>query len=110
MLNFISAFIMMKKLCVIALMMFSCSTDKTDPAPVTPPVDDTPKQYGVPFANVPNTQNIVMYEVNPRAYSTAGNFQGIIDRLDNIKALGVNTIWLMPIYPVGQVRSAGGLG
>ncbi|AYB29230.1 alpha-amylase [Chryseolinea soli] len=110
MLNFISAFIMMKKLCVIVLMMFSCSTDKTDPAPVTPPVDDSPKQYGVPFANVPTTQNIVMYEVNPRAYSTAGNFQGIIDRLDNIKALGVNTIWLMPIYPVGQVRSAGGLG
>ncbi|MGV3616023.1 MAG: alpha-amylase family glycosyl hydrolase [Fimbriimonas sp.] len=31
-------------------------------------------------------------------------------RLDAIKKLGVNVIWLMPIYPVGKVRSAGGLG
>lgn len=110
MLNYLSIFIPMKKLTAILLMMFSCGTDKTEPAPVTPPVDDAPKQYGVPFSNVPSTQNVVMYEVNPRAYSTAGNLQGIIDRLDNIKALGVNTIWLMPIYPVGKEKSAGGLG
>ncbi|MBL0740054.1 alpha-amylase family glycosyl hydrolase [Chryseolinea lacunae] len=100
----------MKKLTAIVFMMFSCSTDKTDPTPVTPPVDDAPKQYGVPFSNVPATQNVVMYEVNPRAFSTVGNLQGIIDRLDNIKALGVNTIWLMPIHPVGKEKSAGGLG
>ncbi|MBL0355816.1 MAG: alpha-amylase [Chitinophagaceae bacterium] len=42
-----------------------------------------------------------MYEINERAFSVGGNFQGIIDGLDSIKALGVNVIWLMPIHPVG---------
>ncbi|MFH1213583.1 MAG: alpha-amylase family glycosyl hydrolase, partial [Candidatus Neomarinimicrobiota bacterium] len=46
-----------------------------------------------------------MYEVNIRAFSSTGTFQGVIDRLDSIKALGINTIWLMPIYPIGVKNS-----
>jgi len=42
-----------------------------------------------------------MYEVNIRAFSANGNLQGVTSRLDEIKALGVNVIWLMPIHPVG---------
>ncbi|ARN79317.1 hypothetical protein BST97_01605 [Nonlabens spongiae] len=48
-----------------------------------------------------------MYEVNLRAYSSAGNIQGVIDRLDHIEQLGINTIWLMPIYTQGELRSVG---
>ncbi len=70
----------------------------------------TYEQYGTPYANVPAVDEIVLYEVNTRAYSTTADFQGVIDRLDHIKSLGVNTIWLMPIHPVGQLNSAGGLG
>ena len=40
-----------------------------------------------------------------RAFSTQSNFQGVIARLDSIKALGINVIYLMPIYPVGAVKS-----
>ena len=98
----------MKKICILALFILSCG-HKEDP---TPPVvvDDEPKQYGTPFESVPATENVVLYEVNIRAFSEAGNFQGVIDRLDNIRELGINTIWLMPIHPVGKVNSAGGLG
>ena len=46
-----------------------------------------------------------MYEVNERAFSTSGNLQGVINRLDSIKALGVNVIWLMPIHPIGTINS-----
>jgi glycosidase len=46
-----------------------------------------------------------MYEVNERAFSVSGNFQGVMDRLDSIKALGVNVIWLMPIHPIGKINS-----
>lgn len=60
-----------------------------------------PPQYGTPFEDVPDPRDINMYQVNTRAFSTAGNFQGVIDRLDNIKDLGINVIYLMPIYPVG---------
>ena len=45
-----------------------------------------------------------MYEVNMQTYTPA-NFQGVMARLDSIKALGVNVIWLMPTYPVGVLKS-----
>jgi len=108
MLTNFSMFMMMKKNWFVLLMLLACSPEGESPNPT--PVDEGPKQYGVPFANVPVPEDVVMYEVNTRAFSAAGNFQGIIDRLDNIKALGVNTIWLMPIHPVGKLKSAGGLG
>jgi uncharacterized protein YjdB len=42
-----------------------------------------------------------MYQVHIRPYSAAGNLAGVTARLDNIKALGTNVIYLMPIYPNG---------
>ena len=59
---------------------------------------------------VPNAEDIVMYEINLRAFSNGGTFNGITARLDSIKALGVNVIWLMPIHPVGVIKSVGQLG
>jgi glycosidase len=54
---------------------------------------------------IPATRDIIMYEVNERAYSATGDIQGIIQRIDAIKALSVNVIWLMPVYPIGTVNS-----
>ena len=62
-------------------------------------------QYGTPYANVPATKDIIMYEVNIRAFGPSNNFQSVISRLDSIKALNVNVIWLMPIYPIGKEKS-----
>lgn len=59
---------------------------------------------------VPAPEDVVMYEVNLRAFSQAGDLAGVTARLDNIQSLGANTLWLMPIHPVGQVNSVGGLG
>jgi glycosidase len=64
-----------------------------------------PAQYGTPFSGVPDPQDAVIYQVNMRCFSSTRNFQGVIDRLDNIKALGVNVIYLMPIYPVGTLNA-----
>jgi glycosidase len=85
---------------------------KTDTTIATKPADNykDPAAYGAPFASVPDTKDIIMYEVNIRSFSSTSNFKGIEARLDSIKALGINTIWLMPVYPVGQLKSAGGLG
>lgn len=60
--------------------------------------------------STPAVEDIVMYEINIRCFSNTADFQGIIARLDSIQALGINTIWLMPIHPVGQLNSVGGLG
>src|ERR1700743_2370264 len=89
------------------------STDKpikTDTGTTKTDTYKDPAAYGTPFANVPATKDIVMYEVNIRSFSSTSNFKGVQARLDSIKALGINTIWLMPTYPVGVLKSAGGLG
>jgi glycosidase len=62
-------------------------------------------QYGTPYAGVTDRQDATIYQVNMRAFGAQSNFQGVIARLDSIKALGANVIYLMPIYPVGAVNS-----
>jgi len=52
----------------------------------------------------------VVYEIYPRAFSAQGNFNGITARLDDLKELGVNILWLMPIHPIGQEKKKGTIG
>jgi glycosidase len=54
---------------------------------------------------LPNRTDVTLYQINIRAFSKEGNLRGILPRLDSIKNLGVNVIYLMPIYPVGKVNS-----
>jgi len=70
-----------------------------------PVLAQDPPQYGTPFAGVPDPRDASIYQVNMRAFSSTHNFQGVINRLDSIKALGVNVVYLMPVYPVGQLKS-----
>lgn len=56
---------------------------------------------------VPNTKDIIMYEINIGSFSNEGNLSGITNRLDAIEALGINTIWLMPIHPIGTLNAFG---
>lgn len=52
----------------------------------------------------------VIYELFPRNFSAQGNFNGITERLDELKDLGVNILWLMPIHPLGQKLRKGTVG
>ena len=52
----------------------------------------------------------VIYEVNPRSFSAAGDFRGIEQRLDYLKDLGITILWIMPIHPVGQAKKKGSIG
>lgn len=51
--------------------------------------------------------DLLLYEVNPRAHSAAGTIAGVTADLDRIKSMNVNTIWLMPVYKMGQLKSVG---
>ena len=55
-------------------------------------------------------RSAVVYEINVRSFSPAGNFQGVTARLDDLSKLGVNLLWLMPIHPDGQLHKKGTLG
>jgi glycosidase len=51
-----------------------------------------------------------LYEVFVRDFSPGGNFAGVQDALGRIEATGANVIWLMPIYPLGQINKKGSIG
>jgi hypothetical protein len=74
---------MRTKYIIILLIAFLLACKKDSP----PPDNITPVQPDSLFTNVPDTRDIIMYEVNERAYSPAGDFNGITQRLDEIKAL-----------------------
>ena len=59
----------------------------------------------VPFTGAPDARDAVIYQVNLRAFSEKG-IQGVTARLDQIQALGVNVVYLMPVTPVGIVKTA----
>ena len=53
-------------------------------------------------------KNAVLYEIYPRSFQDSngdgiGDLNGITQRLDYLKQLGVDAIWLSPIYPSPQV-------
>lgn len=54
--------------------------------------------------------NAVIYELNVRQFSRAGDFRGVVDQLPRLAALGVDIIWLMPIFPIGILDRKGSLG
>ncbi len=83
----------------------SALTVASPPVVVMPVAETDPPQYGTAFNNVPDRQDAVIYQVNMRPFSLQGNFAGVLARMDSIKALGVNVVYLMPVYPVGITNS-----
>ena len=52
----------------------------------------------------------VIYEVNVRQYTPEGTFAAFEKHLPELKALGVDILWLMPINPIGKLNRKGFLG
>src|SRR5215207_838697 len=51
-----------------------------------------------------------IYEVNVRQYTPEGTFNAFAKHLDRLKAMGVQTIWFMPINPISKIDRKGTLG
>ena len=86
----------------------------------------------ISFANEQNLREMfqnneaIIYSLNLRTFNandkngngiidfsegeTAGSFINAIDRLDELKSLGINTIHLLPITPVGKIKALGTAG
>ena len=52
----------------------------------------------------------VIYEMNVRQLTEEGTLSAAMRHLQHLKELGVDAIWLMPIYPIGKVERKGSLG
>lgn len=92
---------------LLTLAFVSCSSSDNDSDSNTPPPYP---QYGASFDKMPNKEDAIIYQVNIRSFSQAGTLKGVQDRLTQIQELGVNVIYLMPVFPVGKEKVAAGLG
>ena len=90
---------------VFSIALLSCSN--SDDSGTT---SSSYTQYGEAFENMPKSEDAIIYQVNIRAFSKEGTLNGVRARLADIKALGANVVYLMPIYPVGKLKAAYGLG
>lgn len=52
----------------------------------------------------------VIYEMNVRQLTPEGTLRAAAGRLAFLKELGVDAVWLMPVYPIGRVSRKGSLG
>lgn len=52
----------------------------------------------------------VLYQIFPRVFTHEGDFKALQQKLDYIEQLGIDIIWLKPIYPIGDKGRKGKLG
>jgi oligo-1,6-glucosidase len=76
--------------CIAVMMLMSCNTQEAKKEPVT----SADKKWW---------KEVVVYQIYPRSFKDSdgdgvGDLKGIIEKLDYIQSLGVNVVWLNPIY------------
>ena len=82
------------------VLIFSCNNKKTEPA-VSNEQHNEPPEW-IMQGNI--------YEVNVRQYTPEGTFNAFATHLDRLKEMGVQTLWFMPIHPIGVAERKGTLG
>lgn len=104
------------------ILLFICSlilSCKTDSKPESTQVKD--KMIYVPEASssdrrknlydLPSwAKNATIYEVNIRQYTEEGTIRAFAKNLKRLRSMGVDILWLMPIYPISKEKRKGSLG
>lgn len=89
---------------VLAIFIISCVQNNQGIKP------DQESQYPVStFVKHPAwSKNSIIYEVNIRQYTEEGTFNAFADHLPRLQKLGVDILWLMPVYPIGELNMKAG--
>ena len=56
------------------------------------------------------SNNASIYEVNIRQYTAEGTFKAFQKHIPELKKLGIEIIWIMPVNPIGEKNRKGTLG
>ena len=104
-----------KKILISLILFFTCTG-------MSYSADNSSKSLREMFQN----NEAVIYSVNLRTFNaddkngngiiefsngeTSGSFINAVERLDELKSLGINTIHLLPITPVGKIKALGTAG
>ena len=103
------------------LLITSCSDNPTNSSPSVKPesataTSDSDKNEiedqtaSVHFAHPSWLEQGNIYEVNVRQYTPQGTFTAFAKNLDRLKAMGVQTLWFMPIHPISVKDRKGKMG
>lgn len=90
-------------ICFIAALVFSC---KQEDKKVVTEIENS--ELGPITDAILETATI--YEANIRQYSVEGSFNAFTKDIPGLRELGVDIIWVMPIYPISNTKSKGSLG
>jgi glycosidase len=93
-------------LAVFSIYTFSC----TDASNVNETKNNSPEQIKLIDGHPGWIEQGNIYEVNVRQYTPEGTFQAFQKHLPRLKKMGVQTLWFMPIHPIGKVERKGTLG
>jgi alpha-glucosidase len=94
-------------LLLAALLLTPAAHSQTTPA-YTPPTAAEIHAAAQPTSEPAWWKHAVVYEIYPRSFQDSnadgiGDLNGITARLDYLQSLGVDAIWLAPMYPSPQV-------
>jgi len=93
---------------LISLLLVACSNNQPQL------VESTNQENIAPVSqelkHVEWSKNATIYEANIRQMTPEGTFKALEAKLSEIKDLGIEIIWLMPIQPIGELNRKGGLG
>jgi len=94
----------MKKLLLISLLIVlsACKTN-TESVPNTTQGTLSPISDKV-------LETATIYEVNIRQYSKKGTFNEFTKDIPKLKEMGVDILWIMPLYPISEKDRKGSLG
>ena len=84
----------MKKIYLVILLCFLIAGCKNDEKPITAHKEDPDNRWW---------KELVIYQIYPRSFKDTdgdgiGDLKGVIEKLDYVKSLGINAVWLNPIY------------
>ena len=97
----------MKKILLLPFLAFALSCCATKPLPVIHTDDIANKPVKVVTVDAAARDNYQIYQVNLKMYGSSGAFGKVKARLDDIKALGTEVLYLMPCYPEGKNKAIG---
>lgn len=96
---------MIKRICsVFALgLLLACQSNKAGQSTTPNTMDSTyARKEWIGHTNV--------YEVNLRQYTQEGTINAFLKELPRLRAMGVETLWFMPLTPIAQKNKKGSLG
>jgi glycosidase len=93
-------------LCCSMILFLSCNTPSNNSKK-----EGSEKPKITMDGHVPNwSKDMNMYEVNIRQFTPEGTFLAFEKHIPRLKDMGVDILWLMPIYPISETKKKGTLG